>query len=348
MEAASGRPVIPWWRTHFGEMDILRVSEAIRAGNISQGKVTRRFEEALAERLGVPYVVCTSSGTTALTMALMAAHAEDAVVVPNRTWIATAHAVIMAGGDVSLADVDESGLLGTFKAPRRLTTIVPVHLNGRHVEIAEEILDYCERSEVAIIEDSCQSFPLAPRGTAACYSMSTAKLLPTGQGGFVATRDEGFYRECLSLRTHDVADAMNPVPIKWRRFGYNFRYTDIQASIGLAQLATLEDRIARLHEIRALYAAGLPPWLELLPCDGVPLYTEVLLEDSERLREYLLSKGIQARPNYPSLDSAPYLHASGEFPNSRRFEKGLTLPSGPAQSDADVKFTLECLHSWVP
>ena len=182
----------------------------------------------------------------------------------------------------------------------------------------------------------------------ACYSMSTAKLLPTGQGGFVATRDEGAYKELKSLRTHAIDDAMNPVPITWSRFGYNFRYTDIQAAIGLAQLETLDERISRLHEIRRQYEAGLPPYLELLPCDGVPLYTEVLLPESERLRAYLLAHNIQARPNYPSLDSAPYLKATGSFPNSRRFESGLTLPSGPAQLDADIKTTLECLHEYQP
>lgn len=337
MEASSARPLIPWWRTHFGKADKKAVCSAIDAGSISQGKVTRRFEEALAERIGVPYVCCTSSGTTALTMALMAAGVDGIeVVVPNRTWIATAHAVMMARGRVALADVTERGLLGEFWPS---AAVIPVHLNGRHAFVPQALMT---------IEDACQSFPLAPRGTAACYSFSTAKLLPTGQGGAVATRDEGFYRECLSLRTHDVRDAMDPVPLQWRKFGYNFRYTDLQASIGLTQLAKLDERINRLREIRAMYEAGMPDYLELLPCDGVPLYTEVLLPESERLRTYLFDKGIQARPNYPSLDSAPYLHASGSFPNSRRFESGLTLPSGPAQTNADVKTVLECLREYRP
>jgi dTDP-4-amino-4,6-dideoxygalactose transaminase len=337
--------MIPWWSTDFGEADITRVSAAIRSKHISQGPVTKAFEERLGEVLKVPYVVCTTSGTTSLTMALMAAGvgAGDEVIVPNRTWIATVHAVMMTGAEVKLVDVDERGLLPNVS---RETTSIPVHLNGRFAGIPW-VGETC-------IEDSCQNFPEPPcvSSIAACYSFSTAKLLPTGQGGAVATRDEGFYLELLALRTHDVQNAMNPIPVTWKRFGYNFRYNDILASIGLAQLETLQDRIERLHEIRALYSQ-LPAYLELLPCDGVPLYTEVLCADSERLRLYLLTHGIQARPNHPSLHSAPYLrppHKTAyhdyEFPNSKRFESGLTLPSGPAQTDENIKLVIECLHDY--
>lgn len=343
--------MISWWRTDFGERDIALISEAIRAKHISQGSVTRKFEELLAEVLGVPYVCCTTSGTTALTMALMAAGvgAGDEVIVPNRTWIATAHAVMMTGAKVRLVDVDERGLIDCNKVEALFgphdKAIIPVYLNGRIAD-QDELDRFDDNCGRIIIEDSCQAFPAPPRGLAACYSFSTAKLLPTGQGGAVATRDEGFYRECLALRTHAIEDAHNPVPVAWTRFGYNFRYTDIQAAIGLAQLETLQGRITRLHEIRRKYEIGRPEYLELLPCDGVPLYTEVLCADSELLRNYLLDHGIQARPNYPSLDSAPYLHATGEFPNSRRFESGLTLPSGPAQTDENIKRTIECLHDY--
>src|SRR3990167_2454436 len=209
--------MIPWWRTDFGERDVTRVTAAILSRNISQGPVTRQFEERLGALLGGHgkpyYVACTTSGTTALTMALMAAGigAGDEVIVPNRTWIATAHAVLMTGAKVKLIDVDERGLLGKVPACR---AVVPVHLNGRVAKVP-----YC-----TAIEDSCQNFPKPPEVLAACYSFSTAKLLPTGQGGAVATGDEGFYRECLALRTHAIADAHNPVPITWSRFGYNFRY----------------------------------------------------------------------------------------------------------------------------
>lgn len=331
--------MIPWWKTEFGEADIARVSQAIWSRNISQGPVTRELEGRLAQILGVPYVVCTSSGTTALTMGLMAAGigAGREVIVPNRTWIATAHAVLMTGAKVRLADVDERGLLGET-APG--TASIPVHLNGR-----------LAFSSPWSIEDACQGFPKPPFGIMACYSMSTAKLLPTGQGGFVATGDEALYKELKRLRTHDVEDAMVPQELRWKRFGYNFRYNDILASIGLSQLEGLAERIELLQEIHAFYKARLPSYLEMVPRetgDGVPLYVEVLYADSERLRAYLVEHGIEARPNYPSLNTAPYLNDARRFPNSERFEHGLTLPCGPAQTKADLHRVIEVLNCFNP
>lgn len=212
--AQSTLPQIRWWATEFGPEDIAALSGAIRARCVSQGKITREFEEKLAERLGVPYVVCTMNGTSAITMALMATGVGlgDEVIVPNRTWIATAHAVMMTGAHANICDTDASGLMP--EGVRHAKMVLPVNLNGRLAGPPYLPL---------YIEDSCQAFPNPPRGLAACYSFSTAKLLPTGQGGAVATRDEGLYRELKALRTHDVEDAMVPQVLQWKRFGYNFQ-----------------------------------------------------------------------------------------------------------------------------
>lgn len=326
--------MIPWWATTFGEADIARVSAAIRDRHISQGPVTREFEGRLAERLGVPYVVCCTSGTTALTMTLMAAGWDswNTVVVPDRTWIATAHAVMMTDARIKLTDTDEFGLMPDVERKTGYKAL-PVNLNGR--------LAICAPWD---IEDSCQAFPNPPRGLAACYSFSTAKLLPTGQGGAVATRDEGLYRELKALRTHDVEDAMIPQVLKWRRFGYNFRYTDLQAAIGLSQLATLDERIAA---IRVLHAEYLRCGVEVMP-SPLPLYNEFLHPDPEGLRAHLRAAGIEARPFYPPLHTAPYLNATGEFPNAKRLSKGLFLPSGPAQVLGNIERVAEAIHAYRP
>lgn len=337
--------VIPWWSTDFGEPEIERVSDAIRNRHISQGPVTRQFEERLGEILGVPYVVCTTSGTTALTMALLACGIGqgDEVIVPNRTWIATAHAVMFTGADVVLADVSEKGpWLDFFTEPRRLKAVVPVNLNGRMVPYHPETASYFKRRGVSVIEDSCQAFPNPPRGDIACYSLSTAKLIATGQGGFCATRDEGLFRELKALRTHDVEDAMVPQVLEWKRFGYNFRFTDIQAAIGVAQLERLPARLDAIHSIHAEYKSNGVPVLET----PTPLYNELLHVEPERLRKYLAANNIEARPIYPSLHTAPYLHATGEFPNSEKFSRGLFLPSGPCQKLEDIKRVCEVLNAY--
>ncbi len=334
--------MIPWWSTDFGEPEIARVTAAIRDRCISQGRITRQFEERLAETLGVPYVVCTTSGTTALTMALMAVYTDhhDCATLPDRTWIATAHAVMITGAKIRLVDVQEDvPLLPKIEVAHG--PVIPVNLNGRLAPMPEsEDFDYYGRPTV--IEDSCQAFPHPPRGDIACYSLSVAKIIATGQGGFCATRDESLYRELKALRTHDVEDAMVPQVLQWKRFGYNFRFTDIQAAIGLAQLERLPERLAKIAEIHAAYKANGVPVCET----PTPLYNELLHPEPERLRAHLFSSGIEARPFYPSLHTAPYLHATGEFPNSEKWSKGLILPSGPCQHISDIERVCEVIHDF--
>lgn len=331
--------MIPWWSTEFGEPEKAAVCAAIDGRHISQGKITRRFEELLAERLGVPYVVCTTSGTTALTMALMACgQSRDIAALPDRTWIATAHAVLMAGMDTNLVDVRDDE--PTWKVESLLhinkDVYLPVNLNGRMADLRPLI------TTKPIIEDSCQAFPAPPRGDIACYSLSVAKIISTGQGGFCATRSEALYKELLALRTHDVADAMIPQPLQWRRFGYNFRFTDIQAAIGIEQLKKLDGRLQAIREIHAEYKEFGVPVLET----PTPLYNEILHPEPERLRAYLLAAGIEARPFYPALHTAPYLHATGNFPNSDKFSKGVILPSGPMQQLTDIRKVAEAFHDF--
>ncbi|WP_000582216.1 aminotransferase class I/II-fold pyridoxal phosphate-dependent enzyme, partial [Leptospira interrogans] len=100
--------MIHWWQTTFGEEEINRVVESFRNQNISQGKVTSEFEDNIAQYLGVKYVVATSSGSTALLLSLMAIGVKpgDEVIIPNRTWIATAHAAYLLGAKIVLVDVE--------------------------------------------------------------------------------------------------------------------------------------------------------------------------------------------------------------------------------------------------
>jgi perosamine synthetase len=343
--------MIPWWSTEFAGLEKANVCAAIDARCISQGRLTREFEEKLAERLGVPYVVCTTSGTTALTMALMACGvgAGDEVIVPDKTWIATAHAVMMAGAQVRLCDTEPTRPVMARSDPHlmgglRTKAIMPVNLNGRLNEVVHH-------GESSIIEDSCQAFPQPPRGDIACYSLSTAKIIATGQGGFCATRSEALYRELKALRTHDVADAMVPQILQWRRFGYNFRFTDIQAAIGIAQLTRLDVRIERLREINRLYLERLPTDRRpLRHADSeIPLYNEIVLESletQEELRDFLAAREIEARPFYPLLHTAPYLKSPGPFPNAERFAYGLVLPSGPTQTNADILKVCQAIETY--
>lgn len=330
--------MIRWWATSFGEAEKKAVCDAIDGKHISQGAITRQFEDALAERLGVPYVCCTSSGTTALTLALMSLRHPPGIEcwLPDRTWIATAHAAMMAGYRVRLVDVMPSApVMDCGAVPAEANVGIPVNLNGRMTDLAN--LTTCW-----IVEDSCQAFPNPPQAGVdiACYSLSVAKIISTGQGGFCATRDEALYREMLALRTQGVADPNGLC--RWERSGFNFRFTDLQASIGLVQLKRLDDRLAALAEIHALYKELGVPVLET----PTPLYNELLHVEPERLRLHLSEHGIEARPFYPALHTAPYLMAAGKFPNADKFSSGLFLPSGSNQRISDIRRVCEVINDF--
>ena len=193
--------MIPWWKTTFGEQEIQKVTEAISNGHISQGPITEEFETRLAEALDVPYVVATTSGSVALLMALMAfgIQPDDEVIVPNRTWIATAHAVKMIGAKVVLVDVQpDLPIMEVAQLEQKITprtkAIIPVHLSGRSADM-DAIREIAKAHGLLIIEDAAQALFSKYRGEycgtqsdAGCFSFSVAKLLPTGQGGAIAIR----------------------------------------------------------------------------------------------------------------------------------------------------------------
>jgi len=349
---------ISWWRTDFGEPEIDRVAAAIRSECISQGRLTAEFEAALARQLDVPEVVATTSGSMALLMACMAlgVGAGDEVIVPNRTWIATAHAPYLLGARVVLVDVvADAPLIDPAAVERAITprtkAIIPVHLNGAAADL-DALLAIGARHGIAIIEDAAQAFlchdqraPLGTRGAAGCFSLSVAKLISTGQGGFVATRDRALAERLRALRMHGLASI---VDARWAAPGFNFRFTDLQAAVGLAQLTRLPERTRALQDLHERYRQALAGCRSLsLPAvraGQLPLYVEALCTQRCALQAHLAAHDIEMRPYYPDLDRATYFAAAEECVNSRRFEaQGLFLPSGPARPPADIERTLHAL-----
>lgn len=354
---------ISWWRTTFGEEEIGRIADAIRKEHISQGPIVEEFESSLAGFLGVPHVVATTSGSTALLMALMAAEVGpgDEVIVPNRTWIATAHAAALLGAKVKLVDVGASQpIVDVAKIEEAITprtkAIIPVHLNGRSSAM-REINNLARNVGARVIEDAAQAFGsrnadglLGTQSDMGCFSLSVAKIIATGQGGYIATRSTELYEKLLAIRTHGVGSVIDA---QWSRLGFNFRFTDILAAIGVVQLQQIDERIAKVKAIYSRYAEAMPafPFLRLLPVNvtagEIPIYVEVLCEERERLIEYLADCGIQSRPFYPDLHLASYLGEQGSFPNSRIYsEQGVFLPSGPGQTMENIDFVLAALRAY--
>ncbi|NQU87635.1 MAG: DegT/DnrJ/EryC1/StrS family aminotransferase, partial [Mariniphaga sp.] len=282
----------------------------------------------------------------------------DEVIVPNRTWIATAHAPMMLGAKVILCDVlPDLPIMNVSQIRQKITSrtkaIITVPLNGRAVDM-EEVWKIADEYGLLIIEDAAQALfsmnsgaYMGTQSDAGCFSLSMAKLIPTGQGGFVVTRNKETYEKLRRIRTHGVDDVIN---CTYHQMGFNFRYTDLHASIGLVQLSKVGERINNLKGIYERYREALKGigFLKLIPVyvEGgeIPLYVEVLTEKREQLMEYLASHDIQTRPMYPDLDTAEHLKCSDEFPNTRKFGKqGLVLPCGPDQPFENVDRVMDKL-----
>ena len=354
------------WRTSFDEEVIEKIRSSILNEHISQGKVTEEFEELLARFLNVPYVLATTSGSVALLMSMMALGIKpgDEVIITNRTWIATANAPCILGAKVVLADVlQDKPIIDVSKIREKITdktkAILLVHLNGRGVDM-EEVDKIAKEHDLFVVEDACQAFAsknsegyLGTQSDVGCFSLGMLKLISTGQGGVVVTRNKEIYEKLKFIRNNGVVNNFNPI---YNTVGCNFKFTDIQASIGIVQLSQIQDKIMNLRKIYSKYLRSIDTmeslsYLKMVPVkvtEGeIPIYIEVLCNERDRLISYLNSNNIEARPSLPSLDSAHYVESVGEFPNSKVFsEQGLFLPSGPSQSLENIEKVVEVLSSF--
>lgn len=356
---------INWWKTSVGRGEIDRMVQAVEQGQLSDGAVTAEFEAAFAARLGVPHAVAVPSGSTALLLSMMAVGVGpgDEVIVPDSTWIATAHAAALLGATVVLADTrPDRPLLAVDEVRRKLTprtkAIVPVHLAGRAADM-EPLLELARSAGVRVVEDACQAVLsrgpagfLGTLGDLGCYSLGVTKLLTTGQGGVIVTRDAELNERLRRLKFHGVATGGTP----WERYtgiGLNLKFTDILASMGLQQVTDAESRVRHVTEIYRRYRDGLAghPRMRMSEIrieDGeVPLWTEVETPELVPIREYLLARGIHTKRVHPPLHQAPYFRAEGSYPHSCRFsDEILVLPSGPSQPLENVDATIEALRAY--
>ncbi len=291
----------------------------------NEGPMVAKFEERLSEILGVRNVICTTSGTAALYLAIKAAGFlfEQPVAIPDLTFIATAHAVTLNRSAVRLIDVDERGLCTTAN--------IPVHVSGRLAPVSK--LD---------IEDACEAFPSPLRGWAACYSFSPNKVITTGQGGAVATNDDTLAWRIRMFKDQGRDHRGTGGDDDHLTVGFNFKMTDLQAGVGLAQLTDLDRRLARQDAIHDRYKASLA----VIPfrVGEHPLWTDILLDDRERVIDRLQAVGYQPRRFWKPLHTQPAYRSNEEFPNATRFaQQGLWLPSALTMTDDDVDKVIECV-----
>jgi len=232
-----------------GEEEIQAVAEVLKSGRYVQGPKVKEFEEKFAEYIGTKHAIATNSGTAALHIALAAAGIGpgDEVIVPPLTFFATVEAVLHQNAVPIFADIDpETCTLDPDDVSKRITretkAIIPVHLFGHPAEM-DPLMELAEDHNLIVIEDAAQAHGAEYRGRKVgsighigCWSFYATKNMTTGEGGMITTNDDGIDELARIIRNHGMTTRDDHVLL-----GYNYRMSEINAAIGIVQLAKLDE-----------------------------------------------------------------------------------------------------------
>ncbi len=345
--------MIPVAEPVLGEEEIDAVVAVLRSGNLVQGQVVEQFERRFAELLGVRHAVAVSTGTAALHAALLAHEigAGDEVITTPFTFVATANAALYTGAKPVFVDVCEDTLnidpsLIEAKITPRTKAILPVHLYGHPADMSA-IRAMATWHGLTIIEDAAQAHGAAiggrPVGTfgTACFSFYATKNITTAEGGIVTTDDGRIAERIKLLRSHGQRERY-----RHEILGYNYRLTDLQAAIGLAQL----DRLPWLTRKRIANAdylnARLPNLITPQPRPGCVhvyhQYTVRIPERRDEARRHLEVAGIATSIHYPTPVHRQPLYQSLGYDDrlpvaEQASDEVLSLPVHPSLSTDDLQ-----------
>jgi len=245
----------------FDQREIDAVTDVVRSGKwgSTSGTYVRKFEGAFAQFCGAKHALCLTTGSAGLEVALRAAGvtAGDEVIVPPYTFIATASSVCMIGGVPVFVDIEPGTMnMDPSKIEEAITprtkAIVPVHIGGRPADM-DGIMAAAEKHGLAVIEDSCQAHgaswrghKVATLGTGGAFSFQASKNLNAGEGGAIVTNDDDFYLRCYSIV--NVGRVPQGEWYQHEFLGSNYRMTEFQGAILLAQLTRWEEQAAKRDE----------------------------------------------------------------------------------------------------
>ncbi len=351
------------------------VTECIRTGWISSaGRFIEAFEAGWAAYCDMPYGIAVSNGTVALEVAIGCLELQpgDEVIMPAFTIISCAQAVVYHGGVPVLVDADpRTWCMDVSQVEAKITprtrAIMPVHIYGHPTDMAP-LWALAEKHELAIVEDAAEAHGAAcygrrcgGLGDLSCFSFYANKIITTGEGGMVLAKDARMAERARSLRNL----CFRPE----RRFfhtelGYNFRLTNLQAAVGLAQLERIDELVARKRRMGRRYTellAGIPgialPVEEPWATNVYWMYGLVLDEatglDAVELARRLRARGIETRPFFLGMHEQPALWARGLFrgeryPVAERIARqGLYLPSGLTLTEEQMVTTAAAVRACI-
>lgn len=378
MNTTSTALKIPFHRAAVGEEEVQAVAEVIRSGWLTMGARTLEFERQFAAYVGAKYAIAVASCTAGLHLALEAIRitAGDEVLVPTTTFTATAEVVAYFGAKPVLVDVDPATLnIDVEDAKRKLTprvrAFIPVHFAGQPCDLTD-LQELADIHGLHLVEDAAHALPSSYRGRRigsisdlTAFSFYATKTLCTGEGGMVTTNNGAYAQRMQMMRLHGISrDA-------WKRYsaegswyyevneaGYKYNLTDLQAAIGIAQLAKCDSLYENRLSIARRYSHAFEPHPCLRVPDVLPDRTNawhlyVLRLKLERLRidrdafiRELAQAGVSTSVHFIPLHLHPYYqrtygYKNGDLPVAENeYRRSVSLPIYPTMTDDEVDYVI--------
>ena len=367
--------MIPYGRQDISEDDIAAVAEVLRSDFLTQGPAVPRFEAAVAERVGAGHGVAMNSATSALHVACAALGLGpgDALWTSPITFVASANCALYCGASVDFVDIDPDTFnmdpaalarkLAATPAERRPKIVVPVHMGGQSADMAA-IAALGAEFGFRIVEDASHAIGGTYRGRpvgsgahadVTVFSFHPVKIVTTAEGGMAMTNDPDLAARMGRLRSHGITRApeemTEPSHGPWYyqqiELGWNYRLTDVQAALGLSQLARLDAYVARRNALAERYdrlLADLPlalPGRQAQTLSAFHLYVVRVPEARHRaVFERLREAGIGVQLHYIPVHMQPHYRAmgfaEGDFPEAERYyRRAISLPLYPTLTEAE-------------
>jgi perosamine synthetase len=336
-----------------GKEEIEAMNEYLSSGAwLTEFHKTKEFEKMICEFTGSKHCAVVNNGTVSLVVALLAAGIGpgDEVLVPDFTMIASPNSVILAGAKPVLVDIEKETLCIDIEKARAALTentkcLMHVSFNGRTNDL-RKIKQFCEENNLIFLEDSAQSLGsfykgkhIGTYGDIGSFSFSTPKIITTGQGGALITDNTDLYDKISRLK--DFGRARGGIDIH-DTIGYNFKFTDMQAVIGIEQMKRMPERMKRKKHMFKLYQEQLSKLREVEFIktnleETAPWFIDIFVKEPLKLAEFLKKNNVGTRAVYPPIHTQRAYNIEGDFPVTEKYANmGLWLPSSIKVTDEQI------------
>ena len=336
---------------YFDNLEKKGINEVINSRFITEGKFTKEFEDKIKKFTGSKYAVCLSNWTLGLYCCAKSLNLKpnDEVIIPNITFAACVSAMLLANLKVKLCDINFDDYSLNLDMAKKLVSkktkaIMIVHLFGQSSNV-QQIKKFAKKNKLKIIEDAAQAFgstyknkKLGTFGDVGGFSFYGNKLITTGEGGAIVTNSKKIADEVIKLKNYGRLKKGN---FFHNTVGYNFKFNDLCASIGLAQIKKIKWMISRKKEIYKYYFEHLKKKKEIKFSKILPLsnpvnwFVVIHVQKKKKLMTFLKNKGIETRDFfYPMnkqkcfINEKNVVNTSDEFASSKKlYDTGLCMPS---------------------